>query len=398
MSNPEFFSQLPNIHHISEITVPENYHELPHGWVIAISDVRGSTKAIEAGRYKEVNGVAAATITALLNTLPGIDMPFVFGGDGATMVVPEEVLPQTQRALIAVQRLARDFFQLDLRIGIVPVRDVIAEGYSVRVAKLRMSDNFQQAIFSGGGLGYADKLLKDPTRGKQYQIVDTGEAIEADFSGFECRWNELPSPHGETLSLIVQAVSGDSEHNRLIYRDVIRKIEHLYGDSLTRHPIDRDRMRVATQPQKFKIETAIRQKTLGLMARLKLMVYSIGGYFLWKYRDNIWDNYKKVVMESTDHEKFDDTLRMVISGTPEQRAVLREYLESRRQVGDVVYGIQPSQYALMTCLVFDRFGRQVHFVDGADGGYALAAKEMKAQFAALNTLEHPAVQVPVQQT
>jgi hypothetical protein len=31
----------------------------------------------------------------------------------------------------------------------------------------------------------------------------------------------------------------------------------------------------------------------------------------------------------------------------------------------------------MTCLVFERGGRQVHFVDGADGGYALAAKDMK---------------------
>jgi len=32
---------------------------------------------------------------------------------------------------------------------------------------------------------------------------------------------------------------------------------------------------------------------------------------------------------------------------------------------------------LMTCLVFERHGQQVHFVDGADGGYAAAAKEMK---------------------
>jgi hypothetical protein len=31
----------------------------------------------------------------------------------------------------------------------------------------------------------------------------------------------------------------------------------------------------------------------------------------------------------------------------------------------------------MTCLVFERGGQQVHFVDGADGGYALAAKDMK---------------------
>jgi len=32
---------------------------------------------------------------------------------------------------------------------------------------------------------------------------------------------------------------------------------------------------------------------------------------------------------------------------------------------------------LMTCLVFERHGRQVHFIDGADGGYAIAAKKLK---------------------
>ena len=33
----------------------------------------------------------------------------------------------------------------------------------------------------------------------------------------------------------------------------------------------------------------------------------------------------------------------------------------------------------MTCLVFDRNGHHLHFVDGADGGYALAATEFKAR-------------------
>jgi hypothetical protein len=35
--------------------------------------------------------------------------------------------------------------------------------------------------------------------------------------------------------------------------------------------------------------------------------------------------------------------------------------------------------ALLTCIVFDRMGRQVHFVDGADGGYARAATALKEQ-------------------
>jgi hypothetical protein len=33
----------------------------------------------------------------------------------------------------------------------------------------------------------------------------------------------------------------------------------------------------------------------------------------------------------------------------------------------------------MTCLVYERNGAQVHFIDTADGGYAMAAKNLKAQ-------------------
>jgi len=37
----------------------------------------------------------------------------------------------------------------------------------------------------------------------------------------------------------------------------------------------------------------------------------------------------------------------------------------------------------MTCLVFDYAGRHLHFIDGADGGLFLAAKQFKQRLAAL---------------
>lgn len=70
-------------------------------------------------------------------------------------------------------------------------------------------------------------------------------------------------------------------------------------------------------------------------------------------------------------------LRMVISGTADQSRRLQRYLERQYQAGRLVYGLHIASSALMTCLVFERSGRQVHFVDGGDGGYALAALEMK---------------------
>ncbi len=60
---------------------------VPDDWVIVIGDIEGSTEQVE-GRYKSVNLVGAAVIAAVLNALPDLDIPFVFGGDGAALVVP----------------------------------------------------------------------------------------------------------------------------------------------------------------------------------------------------------------------------------------------------------------------------------------------------------------------
>ena len=40
----------------------------------------------------------------------------------------------------------------------------------------------------------------------------------------------------------------------------------------------------------------------------------------------------------------------------------------------------------MTCLVFSlEASDHLHFIDGADGGFALAARQLKAQLAAANS-------------
>ena len=94
-----------------------------------------------------------------------------------------------------------------------------------------------------------------------------------------------------------------------------------------------------------------------------------------------WGNYKTEVVANTDYRKFDDTLRMVLDSTADQRARLELALEARWQRRELVYGIHVAKEALMTCLIFDRRNSHTHFVDGAEGGYALAAQRMKAQLA-----------------
>ncbi len=372
-----FYASIPIIHNITGITNPANYYDVPENWAIALTDVRNSTEAIKQGQYKAVNAVAAASIIALLNRLPNIDLPFVFGGDGATMLIPPEIIEAAGESLLATQKMAQQHFNLSLRIGIIPVRDVLADGYQIRVARLFVSENYQQALFSGGGVAYADRLLKDSARGDHYIVPDTGR-YQADFTGFECRWNKIRSPHEETLSLMVTAVERDPAQHNSIYDEVLAKINAIYGDSATRHPITVNNLRLALNPALLRYEAAIRHDDRGWRRLLTQLRFNIFGILALRFNQK-WKTYPDLLVAATDHEKFDDTLRMIISGSAQQRQALRAHLETMRQQKQIVYGIHVAQHALITCIVFDHFGRQVHFVDGADGGYALAAKEMKAQ-------------------
>jgi nucleoid-associated protein YejK len=68
---------------------------------------------------------------------------------------------------------------------------------------------------------------------------------------------------------------------------------------------------------------------------------------------------------------------MVISTKRNQTKELEKYLEEEYQNKNLVYGIHKSDSALMTCLIFQRHGKHIHFIDSSNGGYALAAKELK---------------------
>jgi len=375
------YSALQPIERLTDFTNPTFYRDVPRDWLIALTDVRGSTKAIEAGRYKDVNALAAASITALLNVADDVEVPFVFGGDGASVLIPPKYKARAIEALVATKNLARDYFDMELRVGLVPVEDVVLEGYAVRVAKLRVSENFEQAIFSGGGVAHAEFLFKHPRRADYYAVTFDGEP-RASFEGFECRWNAVPSTHDETVSLLVNA-QGDADQQAAIYDDVLRQLEMIYGSREQRHPISPANLHLAMEPKKLMVEAKIRYQNISMRRLLHMLQNSMKAAFAMRFNISGWGSYKQIFMGATDHEKFDDALRMTISGTEAQREQLVAYLKEQYMQQRLAYGVQVSTHALVTCIVFDYFGRQVHFVDADGGGYALASKQLKAQLDAL---------------
>ncbi|MFM9970806.1 MAG: DUF3095 domain-containing protein [Burkholderiales bacterium] len=384
-----FYAQLPLFTRFEEVTRPNNYSLLPDDWFILIADVIGSTQAIEAGRYKDVNVVGASCIIAVLNAAEKIAVPYTFGGDGASILVPQALLDKTKQALCGTRRMARDSFGLELLIAAIPIADVRALGKDVSVAKFGTSKHFSQAMFSGGGVAEAERLAKNLTTRGKYEILEEGKQNDADFSGLECRWQGIRSRGGETVSLLVQVHRDAVARTEEILDGVLADIGNIYGGGSEAQPVSAEQLNLCLRPDCVAAELGVRAHGMSAFAKallaraLRLQTWMADRLmaFRVKWGGIDWGQYKNDVSANTDYRKFDDTLRMVLDSTPEQRARLEARLEERRLRGEVVYGVHIAMEALMTCLIFDRRKTHAHFVDGANGGYALAAQSMKAQLA-----------------
>src|SRR3984957_3389968 len=102
----------------------------------------------------------AAVIASVTNALGNQDFPFVFGGDGASFAVAPPDRDNAQAALAATAAWADGELGLTLRVALVPVAQIRAHGSDVRVARYAPSANLSYAMFSGGGLAWADAAVK----------------------------------------------------------------------------------------------------------------------------------------------------------------------------------------------------------------------------------------------
>ena len=385
MNSENFYSELRLLDNFIDITDLRNFVDVPDDWYIIVTDIRGSTKAIEAGRYKEVNLLGASSIAAVLNIAGKIEIPFVFGGDGATLLMGPSLLPAAQKVLLATQQMAKTEFDMDLRVGAVPIKLVVAANYPVKIAKFKVSENYSQAVFIGGGLTRATELIKDAAGGNIYSIKNNGISETADFSGLECRWQDIPSKYGEIVTLLVMVPSDLGQQNHQRYRNILEKIESIYGNEDCLNPINGKNLNLTLNSKKLIKEIQVKAYNASWFDRQrdlsKIQLETALGSLLMNLKVKTEELdcgvYKDIAIAATDYRKFDDMLRMVISGNGWQRKKLTAYLENNYREGKLVYGLHVADRALMTCLVFERSGRQVHFIDGADGGYTLAAKDMK---------------------
>src|SRR3954468_23040001 len=151
-----FYARIPVFRGFGSLMDPALYSPLPDDWVIGVADIVESTRAIAEQRYKAVNMAGAAVIASLTNALEGREFPFVFGGDGASFAVAPDDLDRARDALAATATWVKSDLDLIMRVALVPVSAIRSHGLDVRVARFGPSANLSYAMFSGGGLAWAD--------------------------------------------------------------------------------------------------------------------------------------------------------------------------------------------------------------------------------------------------
>lgn len=384
-----FYAALPAFDRFDEFVDFSAYTPVPQDWVVMITDVQGSTNAIAEGRYKDVNMVGAATITAVLNACGELEVPYVFGGDGGTLVVPGRVRDAAAKALQDLQAASDTMFGLALRVGAVPVSDLRQAGTDVAVRKYALSPGNHLAMFAGGGLERADELLKSKSPDNPYVLHTHDVAGTPDLTGLSCRWEPLRPKDGCMLTLMVQGRGASREAESLLLGETLFALSQIIGHDL------RDSAPASDASMRFKWPPRHAMKEIRALAPVKGMLRA----FLWvigtslvqtwcerfdkKAGDYDGAVYREELKSNTDFRKYDGVLRTVIDVTPQQADAIEAYLEEAYASGRLIYGTHRADSALMTCLVFNMAqSEHVHFIDGADGGFAMAATGFKKRMTA----------------
>lgn len=372
----QFYSRLPvNEIPLADLLTEEHlFFRVPEDWHVIITDVKGSTLAVQKGLHETVNLVATGSIVAVLNIayrIP-VTIPFFFGGDGATFIIPPGILDTALKALTLHQDNTRKNFDLDIRVGHVPVRDIYAAGHSIRITKLKTSQLFNIPVMLGDGLAFAEQSIKaeDYTPGI---IEETGG--ELDMTGMECRWNRiLPPVHSdEVVSLLVLARRPDQQASA--FNKVISAIDRVYGAPDQRKPITENRLKLNATAKKISREMRVKLGGFRPLYLIRKMISTTLGKIYFSTPTG--KTYLRQLVQLSDTLVIDGRINTVISGTLRQREELTGILDEMEQQGLILYGLFVSRDSVLSCYVRNMNEDHIHFVDGSEGGYTMAAMVLK---------------------
>jgi hypothetical protein len=370
MSTSQFVEELPVLKTFYEALPEDNYRAVPDGWFIAVTDVVQSRAAIEAGKFKAVNMAGVAMITGIMNALDHQTIPYIFGGDGAAIAFSPDDYELVKDVLSKTRTWVSDELSLELRAAIVPVKDIRAKGCDVKVAGLFVSQAIINFAFIGRGVALAETLMKQG----EYEVMPAKSGEYPDLTGLSCRWMPIEKKGSKIISMIVEAYEGKASIPADVLGELLKMIN---SDTPEGHPAPEDEIKFKWPVEGVDLEakaTGMSKAKLYLIAFIALILNKTG----WSMGDFDPAHYRKQLSLNTDYRKIQDGIRMTLSLQHEKVSELRAFLENQRDKKALRFGLSEQDSAVLTCFVPSiASDDHYHFLDGAGGGYALAADNLQ---------------------
>nr|WP_321221981.1 DUF3095 family protein [uncultured Psychroserpens sp.] len=363
-----------NLQHLLE---DENlFTEVPTNWYVVVADVENSTLAVENGLHDEVNLAATGSIVAVLNELKlkkrRFKIPYFFGGDGATFIVPSSMRKYVMEILQVHRLHVENSLSLNLRIGSMPVQKINDSGFKLKIAKLKLNPLLTIPIILGNGLNFAENELKQLFTPSKI----TFKKRDINLEGMECRWNEIKPKEHEKKVVCLLVNSNDEFKQAKIYAEVIQKINSIFGSLDERQPVSTINLSLNSTFSKLKKEMYAKIGKYSFTYLIKNWFFTNLGKVYFKFFED-GKEYLLKLRQLTDTIMIDGNINTVMLGNDTQIKDLESFLITMENKGDLTFGMHTTYASVMSCYVHDRKENHIHFVDATEGGYTTAAIAFK---------------------
>ncbi|WP_405575929.1 DUF3095 family protein [Winogradskyella sp. Asnod2-B02-A] len=353
-----------------------SFSDVPDTWHVVIVDILNSTLAVDEGKHHQVNLTATGSIISVLNFIrkekQNIEIPYFFGGDGATFLIPTLFLKRIILILDNYSLHIKNHTNLILRVGHISVNYLMGQDFGLKIAKHQLTNQLSIPIVLGNGLKKAEEIIKTNFEENRTNFEKTLLNLE----GMECRWKQIKpiQTQKKVVCLLLDAIN--EKDQRLIYKDVISQLDTFFGTLNNRQPIKTNNLKLNFSILNIWEEMKIRLDKQNLSYLFKKWIETLVGKFYLNFSVD-GKQYLQQIGQLSHTFMLDGIINTVFTAEQSKIDLFIEYLNQLEKEKKIIYGIHITHASVMSCYVLDRKTKHSHFVDGTEGGYTSAAKMFK---------------------
>lgn len=379
MEDIEHYTKLKKSNkNLVDLLADESYFSnIPNTWHVVVVDIKNSTKAVDEGRHQQINLTATGAIISVLNTIrkekKNIEIPYFFGGDGATFIIPALVLKKVTLVLENYSLHIKKNINLLLRVGHISVANLVTQNQNLKIVKHQLTNQLAIPIVLGNGLKKAEEIIKSTF--VEIEAIHFNKEL-LNLEGMECRWKQIKptQTQNKVVCLLIDAL--EETNQRDIYRDILTQMDALFGTFKDRQPIKPNNLKLNFSIYKIWEEMKISLANKNLMYLFKNWIETLVGKWYFNMSEN-GKQYLNQIGQLSHTFMLDGMINTVFTAEQSKIKLFIAYLNQLEKDKKIMYGIHVTHASVMSCYVLDRKTKHAHFVDGTEGGYTAAAKMFK---------------------